>query len=212
VSRQGPLPPPPVVCHWQGLRILPKRSLICVIVSTARLQPLTTSHVQHFPRLLIRSLKNVPPTLIKLLCVLTPRPCCTSLERSFRRTKIQGKLCTKTRRLVLVRHHVASVIQQESESQHIGATWWYVLQTHWKMDEFLDIGFKPHPSITPVFSAHLDRFHVSHTSFNVLQTSVKRLKTDLSTLHTVVNRLNGARGNAQNPCAADTDADTPTAR
>jgi hypothetical protein len=99
-----------------------------------------------------------------------------------------------------VRQCGAAAIQKGSESQHIGATWWHVLQTHRKMDEFLDIFFKQHPYITPVFTTHLDRFRVSPTSFNVTGTSVKRLKTDLPTLQTAVNHLNGARVNPQTFC------------
>jgi hypothetical protein len=62
------------------------------------------------------------------------------------------------------RQHVAATIQQLSEVQRIGATWWYILQTHRKMDEFLEIGFKQHPAIIPVFAAHLDRHRVSKTT------------------------------------------------
>jgi hypothetical protein len=70
------------------------------------------------------------------------------------------------------------------------------------MDKFLDIGLKQHPLITPVFTAHLDRFRFSHTSFNVLDTSVTHFITDFTTLQTVVNRTNGAQGNNRTPPAA----------
>jgi hypothetical protein len=101
-----------------------------------------------------------------------------------------------------VQKHDAAAIQQGSDSQRVGVMWRYVLQTHRKMDEFLDISFKQHPSITPACTAHLDRFRVSHTSFDVLDTSVKRLKTDFTTLQLALNHLNGARGNNRTPYAA----------
>jgi hypothetical protein len=94
-----------------------------------------------------------------------------------------------------VRQHGAAAIQQVSVAQLVGTTWWYVLQTHQKMAEFLQIGFKQHPAITPVFTAHLDRHRVSKTSFATLETSVRKVKTDMAAMQTLVNRLNGARGN-----------------
>jgi hypothetical protein len=95
-----------------------------------------------------------------------------------------------------VRHHGAAAIQQVSVAQRVGTTWWYVLQTHLKMAEFLQIGFKQHPTITPVFTAHLDRHQVSKTSFATLETSVRKVKSDMGAMQTSVNRLNGARGNS----------------
>jgi hypothetical protein len=93
-----------------------------------------------------------------------------------------------------VRQHGAAAIQQGSEVQQIGATWWYVLQAHHKMDEFLEIGFKQHPVIIPVFTAHLDRHRVSKTTFATLETPAKRIKTDMTVLQTSVQHLNGACG------------------
>jgi hypothetical protein len=54
-----------------------------------------------------------------------------------------------------VRQHGAGAIQQGSVAQIVGTTWWYILQTHRKMAEFLLVGFKQHPAITPVFTAHM---------------------------------------------------------
>jgi hypothetical protein len=96
------------------------------------------------------------------------------------------------------RKYGAAAIQQSSYAQRIGATWWYVLQTHSKMDKFLEMGFKQHPYIAPVFTAHLDRYRVSRATFGGLETQVEKLKTWLTTLSTAVNRLNGARGNLNN--------------
>jgi hypothetical protein len=95
-----------------------------------------------------------------------------------------------------VRQYGAAAIQQVSVAQRVGTTWWYVLQTHRKMAEFLQVGFKQHPSITPVFTAHLDCHRVSKTSFATLESSVRKVKSDMAAMQTSVNRLNGARGNS----------------
>jgi hypothetical protein len=95
-----------------------------------------------------------------------------------------------------VRQHGAAALQQVSAAQRVGTTWWYVLQTHRKMAEFLQIGVKQHPAIAPVFTAHLDRHQVSKTSFATLETSVCKVKSDMAAMQTSVNRLNGARGNS----------------
>jgi hypothetical protein len=94
-----------------------------------------------------------------------------------------------------VRQHGSAVIQQGSKTQRIGATWWYVLQTHCEMDELLEIGFKQHPAVIPVFKSYLDRQWVSKTTFATLETLVKRIKYDMAVIQTTVNRLNCARGN-----------------
>jgi hypothetical protein len=95
-----------------------------------------------------------------------------------------------------VRQHGAAAIQQGSVTQRVGTTWWCVLQTHRKMAEFLQVGFKQHPDITPVFTAHLDRHRVSETSFTTLETSDRKVKTDMAAIQTSVNYLNGVRGNS----------------
>jgi hypothetical protein len=94
-----------------------------------------------------------------------------------------------------VRQHGAAAIQQGSVAQRVGTTWWYVLQTHRKMDEFLQVGFKQHPAITPVFTAHFDHHRVPKTSFATLETSVRKVKMD----------MNGARGSST-PRATDVAA------
>jgi hypothetical protein len=108
-----------------------------------------------------------------------------------------------------VRQHGAAAIQQVSVAQRVGTTWWYVLQTHQKMAEFLQIGFKQHPAITPVFTAHLDRHRVSKTSFATLETSVRKVKSDMAAMQTSVNRLNGARGNSTPRASASTGGSAP---
>jgi hypothetical protein len=67
-----------------------------------------------------------------------------------------------------VRQRGTAAIQQGSVAQRAGTTWWYVLQTYQKMAEFLQVGFKQHPTIKPVFTAHLERHRVSKTSFATL--------------------------------------------
>jgi hypothetical protein len=101
-----------------------------------------------------------------------------------------------------VRQHGAAAIQQVSVAQRVGTTWWYVLQTHRKMAEFLQVGFKQHPAITPVFTTHIYRHQVSKTSFATLETSVRKVKTDMAAMQTSVNRLNGARGNSTHRASA----------
>jgi hypothetical protein len=106
------------------------------------------------------------------------------------------------RELRKFRQHGAAANQKGSVAQRIGTTWWYVLQTHRKMAEFLQVGFNKHPAITPVFTAHLDCHPVSKTSFATLETSVRKVKMDMAAIQTSVNRLNGARGNSTPSAAA----------
>jgi hypothetical protein len=108
-----------------------------------------------------------------------------------------------------VRQHGAAAIQQVSVAHRVGTTWWYVLQTHREMAEFLQIGFKQHPAITPIFTAHLDRHRVSNTSFVTLKTSVHKVKSDMAAMQTSVNRLNGARGNSTPRASASTSGSAP---
>jgi hypothetical protein len=82
-----------------------------------------------------------------------------------------------------VRQYVAAAIQQG----WMGITWWYVLQTHRKMDEFLQVGFKQHKNITHVFTIHLDRHHDSKTSFATLETTARKVETDMAAMQTSVN-------------------------
>jgi hypothetical protein len=100
------------------------------------------------------------------------------------------------REFIKNREHEAAAIQQASVEQRVGTTWWYVLQTHRKMAEFLQVGFKQHPAITPVFTAHLDCHRVYETSNATLETSVRKEKKDMAAIQTSVNRLNGAHGNS----------------
>jgi hypothetical protein len=68
------------------------------------------------------------------------------------------------------RQHGTAAIQQGSVAQRVSNTWWYVLQTHQKMAEFMQVGLKQHPAITPVFTSHLYLHRVSKTSFTTLET------------------------------------------
>jgi hypothetical protein len=77
----------------------------------------------------------------------------------------------------------------------IGATWWYVLQTHRIMDEFDKVDIRKHPSIIPVFTSHLDRYRVTKTTHAALASQVKKLDTLLSSVSSKVDKINGARGN-----------------
>jgi hypothetical protein len=77
------------------------------------------------------------------------------------------------------------------------------------MAEFLQIGFKQHPTITPVFTAHLDRHRFSKTPFSTLDTSVRKVKSDMAAMQTSVNRLNGARGNSTPRAYASTSGSAP---
>jgi hypothetical protein len=108
-----------------------------------------------------------------------------------------------------VRQHGAAAIQQILVAQRVGNTWWYVLQTHRKMAEFLQTGFKQHPTITQVFTAHLDRHRVSKTSFATLEISVWKGKTDMAAMQTYVKRLNGARGNSTPRASASAGGSAP---
>ena len=98
------------------------------------------------------------------------------------------------RELRNVRRPGASCVPGSAAS--IGATWWYVLQTHRVMEEFTTIGIRRHPSIIPVFTSHLDRYRVSKSTHGTLASQVKKLETSVSSLNTQVQKLNGARGNA----------------
>jgi hypothetical protein len=109
-----------------------------------------------------------------------------------------------------VRQHGAAAIQQVSVAQRVGTTWWYVLQTHRKMAEFLQIGFKQYPTITPVFTAHLDYHLVSKTSFATLDTSVRKVKSDMAAMQTSMDRLNGARGNSTPRDSSSTSGSAPS--
>jgi hypothetical protein len=105
--------------------------------------------------------------------------------------------------------HGAAAIQQVSVDQRVGTTWWYVLQTYRKMAEFLQVGFKQHSAITPVFTAHLDRHRVSNTFFATLETSIRKVKTDMAAMKISVNRLNGAKWNST-PRASASAGGLPT--
>jgi hypothetical protein len=109
-----------------------------------------------------------------------------------------------------VRQHGAAAIQQVSVAQRVGTTWWYVLQNHRKMAKLLQIGFKQHPAITPVFTAHLDRHRVSKMYFATLETSVRKVKSDMAAMQTSVNGVNGAsRGNSTPRATASTCGSAP---
>jgi hypothetical protein len=97
------------------------------------------------------------------------------------------------RELRAVRRPGAAIIPGSPSS--IGATWWYVLQTHRLMDEFTATGIRRHPSIIPVFTSHLDRNRVTVTTHAALADKVKRVEAAVTAVTTSVNRLNGARGN-----------------
>jgi hypothetical protein len=92
-----------------------------------------------------------------------------------------------------VRRPGAAVIPGSSGS--IGTIWWYVLQTHRIMDEFMAKDIRRHPSIIPVFTAHLDRHRVTLSTHASLVSQVKKLDTAVASVTATVNRLNGARGN-----------------
>jgi hypothetical protein len=74
---------------------------------------------------------------------------------------------------------------------------------------FLNFGFKQDQYITPVFMTHLHCFPVSRTTYIGIETSVKGIRTDLTTLQTSVNRLNGARGNPQPWADANSGVNVP---
>jgi hypothetical protein len=74
-----------------------------------------------------------------------------------------------------------------------------------KMEEIYQVGFKQHPAIMSCFTAHLDRYWVSKTSFATLETAVRKVKTNMMALQTYASRLNGARVKA-NPCGTPTCA------
>jgi cell division protein FtsB len=93
-----------------------------------------------------------------------------------------------------VRRPGAAVTPGSSAS--IGTIWWHVLQTHRLMDEFMAKDIRRHPSIIPVFTAHLDRHRVTLSTHATLVAQVKRIETAVGVVTASVNRLNGARGNA----------------
>ena len=77
----------------------------------------------------------------------------------------------------------------------VGTTWWYVLQTHRLMNEFTASDIRRHPSLIPVFTAHLDRNRVTTTSHASLVDKVRMVDIAVAAVTTAVNRLNVARGN-----------------
>jgi hypothetical protein len=94
-----------------------------------------------------------------------------------------------------VRRPGAAVTPGSSAS--IGTIWWYVLQTHRVMDEFIAKDIRRHPSIIPVFTAHLDRHRVTVSTHATLAAQVKRMETTVNTVSAAVKRLDGARGNTR---------------
>ena len=63
------------------------------------------------------------------------------------------------------------------------------------MDEFTAAGIRRHPSILPVFTAHLNRNRVTLTTHAALGEKVKRMETAVFVVTASVSQLNGARGN-----------------
>jgi hypothetical protein len=61
------------------------------------------------------------------------------------------------------------------------------------MVEFMATEFRRYPAITPVFTSHLDRFHVTKSAHTALKTSYKVLKTQVGVLDDLVKRLQGSR-------------------
>jgi hypothetical protein len=82
-----------------------------------------------------------------------------------------------------------------SATQIVGHSWWYVLQTHLKMAEFMSTKFWRHPAIKPVFTSHPERFRVTKSAHNALKASHKVIKTQVGVLDASVKRLQGSRGN-----------------
>ena len=70
-----------------------------------------------------------------------------------------------------------------------------MLQTHRLMDEFTATGIRRHPSLIPVFTAHLDRNRVTTTTHASLVDKVRKVDIAVAAVTAAVNRLNGARGN-----------------
>jgi hypothetical protein len=137
-----------------------------------------------FVEFIITALDNVWSEYLSIVGDIQPDEAflvfCASMRRIFREFR---KVC----------QHDATAIQRGSVAQRVGTNWWYALQTHWKMAEFLQVGFNQHTAITPVFTAHLDRHRVSKTSFATLETCVQKVKTDMAAIQTSVNHLNGTR-------------------
>ena len=77
----------------------------------------------------------------------------------------------------------------------VGTTWWYVLQTHRLMDEFTASNIRRHPSLIPVFTAHLDRNRVTTSTHATLVDKVRKVDIAVAAVTAAVNRLNGTRGN-----------------
>jgi hypothetical protein len=82
-----------------------------------------------------------------------------------------------------------------SATRVVDQSWWYVLQTHLKMAEFMSTKFRRHPAITPVFTSHLDRFRVTKSAHSALEASHKVLKYQVVVLDASVKRVQGSRGN-----------------
>jgi hypothetical protein len=78
-----------------------------------------------------------------------------------------------------------------SATQVVGQSWWYVLQTHLKMAEFMSTEFWRHPAIT----SHIDRFLITKSAHSALEASHKVLKSQVGVLDASVNRFQGSRGN-----------------
>lgn len=97
------------------------------------------------------------------------------------------------RELCNVRRPGAAINSAASES--VGTTWWYVLQTHRLMDEFVAADIRRHPSLIPVFTTHLDRNRVTLTTHAALADKVQKMAAAVASVTTSVNKLNGARGN-----------------
>jgi hypothetical protein len=82
-----------------------------------------------------------------------------------------------------------------SATRVVGQSWWYVLQTHLKMVEFMSTGFRRHPAITHVFTSHLDRLWVTKLAHKALGASHKVLKSQVGVLDASVKCLQVSRGN-----------------
>jgi hypothetical protein len=99
------------------------------------------------------------------------------------------------RELRKVRQKGAGAFNSISPTHLIGQSWWYVLQTHLKMEQFMATKFWRHPAITPVFTSHLDLFRVTKSAHHALENNYKTLKSQVGVLDASVKRLQGARGN-----------------
>jgi hypothetical protein len=91
----------------------------------------------------------------------------------------------------------------------MGIKGWYVLLIHRKVKQFLRVVFKPNKAIKPVFTDHSDHHYVSKTSFPMLETTARKVKTDMAAMQTSVNRVNGNQGNVTPGAAATTTGQIP---